>query len=72
MGEAFENITMTQEDGNDMPGRVQPGAGVIDFAPMMAALRHIGWKGLVEAELMPQRQGVEGEAAAVAALKAMG
>ena len=56
----------------DMPGRVQPGAGVIEFAPIMAALRQIGWRGLVEAELMPKAGGVEGEAAAVAALRALG
>ncbi|AEG51182.1 Xylose isomerase domain-containing protein TIM barrel [Sphingobium chlorophenolicum L-1] len=56
----------------DMPGRVEPGAGVIDFVPIMAALRRIGWGGLVEAELMPREPGVEGEAAAVAALRALG
>ena len=56
----------------DMPGRVQPGAGVIEFAPIMAALRRIGWTGLVEAEFMPKVKGVEGEATAIAALKAIG
>lgn len=56
----------------DMPDRVQPGVGLIDFAPIMAALRTIGWGGLVEAELMPKVQGVEGEAAAVDALRALG
>ncbi|KXU31866.1 xylose isomerase [Sphingobium sp. 22B] len=56
----------------DMPGRVQPGAGVIDFAPIMAALRTIGWGGLVEAELMPKLRDIDGEAAAIAALRALG
>lgn len=55
----------------DMPGRVEPGAGGIAFAPIMAALRAIGWKGLVEAELMPAKPGVQGEAQAVAALMAL-
>ncbi|SCW60790.1 hydroxypyruvate isomerase [Sphingobium faniae] len=53
----------------DMPGRIEPGAGMIDFAPIMTALRAIGWRGLVEAELMPARPGVGGEAAAVSALR---
>lgn len=55
----------------DMPGRVEPGAGTIDFAPIVAALRTIGWRGLVEAELMPATPGRAGEAAAVAALMAL-
>lgn len=53
----------------DMPGRIEPGEGVIDFTPILAALRAIGWNGLVEAELMPARPGRAGEAAAVAALR---
>ncbi|WP_232307524.1 sugar phosphate isomerase/epimerase family protein [Sphingobium chungbukense] len=56
----------------DMPDRVQPGAGVIDFAPIIAALRTIGWRGLVEAELMPKMPGIKEEAEAVAALRALG
>jgi len=55
----------------DMPGRVEPGAGRIAFTPIMAALRAIGWSGLVEAELMPAQPGVEGEKRAVAALMAL-
>ena len=46
----------------DMPERVEPGAGTIDFAPIMAALRAIGWRGLVEAEFMPATPGRTGKA----------
>ena len=56
----------------DMPGRVEPGAGTMDFAPILAALRAIGWKGLVEAEFMPSTPGPAGERAALAALRALG
>lgn len=56
----------------DMPGRVEPGAGAMDFAPVLAALRAIGWRGLIEAELMPASPGAAGEQAAVAALFALG
>lgn len=54
----------------DMPERVEPGAGDIDFAPILAALRAVGWTGLIEAEFTPSRPGVAGEAKAVAALQA--
>ncbi|GGC03586.1 hypothetical protein GCM10011494_22580 [Novosphingobium endophyticum] len=53
----------------DMPGRVEPGAGAIAFAPVMAALARIGRKGLVEAEFNPARAGCEGEQEALAALR---
>lgn len=56
----------------DMPGRVEPGAGMIDFTPIMAALRTIGWTGLVEAEFMPSMPGAAGEKAVLAALRALG
>lgn len=55
----------------DMPGRIEPGAGTVDFAPMLTALRTIGWKGLIEAELTPSRPGATGESAAVRALAAL-
>lgn len=56
----------------DMPGRVEPGGGRIDFAPILAALQAIGWRGLIEAEFTPVRPAAAGEAAAVAALFALG
>lgn len=56
----------------DMPGRVEPGAGQIDFAPILAALDAIGWQGLLEAEFDPALPGIEGEARAMAALSALG
>ena len=56
----------------DMPGRVEPGAGGIDFAPIMAALADIGWHGLIEAEFDPLHSGLEGEADALAALNRLG
>jgi len=56
----------------DMPRRVEPGAGAIDFAPILAALRAIEWTRLVEAEFMPSTPGLVGERAALAALRALG
>ena len=56
----------------DMPRRVEPGAGAIDFAPILAALRAIEWTRLVEAEFMPSTPGLVGECAALAALRALG
>ncbi len=56
----------------DMPGRVEPGAGEIDFVPMMAALADIGWRGLIEAEFDPLHSGLEGEGDALAALVRLG
>jgi hydroxypyruvate isomerase len=52
----------------DMPGRVEPGAGVVDFAAIRDALVDIGWAGLVEAECFASRPGAAGEAAMLAAL----
>nr|WP_047166239.1 sugar phosphate isomerase/epimerase family protein [Sphingomonas sp. Y57] len=37
----------------DIPGRVEPGAGELDFAPILAALDRIGWQGMLEAEFDP-------------------
>jgi len=56
----------------DMPGRVEPGAGEIDFGPIMAALEAIGWHGLVEGEFDAARSGADGEGDAVAALGRLG
>jgi len=52
----------------DMPGRVEPGAGVLEFTAITDALHDIGWAGLVEAECFASRSGVAGEAAMLAAL----
>lgn len=53
----------------DMPGRVEPGEGVIGFGAIIAALAGIGWEGLVEAEFNPALPGLPGEMAAVDALR---
>ncbi|QEH78288.1 TIM barrel protein [Sphingomonas sp. C8-2] len=37
----------------DMPGRVEPGAGELDFASILAALDRIGWQGMLEVEFDP-------------------
>jgi len=37
----------------DVPGRVEPGMGRLDFAPVLAALDAIGWRGMLEAEFDP-------------------
>lgn len=55
----------------DMPGRVEPGAGDIDFAPVMAALAEIGWDGLVEAEFDPAGRGGAGLRRALAGLRSL-
>ena len=50
----------------DMPARVEPGTETSIFAPILAALRAVGWTGLIEAELTPAQPGVSGEAKAMA------
>jgi len=50
----------------DMPERVEPGTETSIFAPILAALRAVGWTGLIEAELTPAQPGVSGEAKAMA------
>jgi len=52
----------------DMPGRVEPGGGTLDFSGLQGALDSIGWTGLVEAELFASQPGAEGEAAVLTAL----
>ena len=56
----------------DMPGRVEPGAGELNFGPLLQALDAIGYAGFIEAEFFASRPGVEGEQAVVEALRALG
>jgi len=53
----------------DMPGRVEPGAGALDFRPLLRALDEIGYAGLIEAEFFASRPGRDGEQAVVDALR---
>lgn len=55
----------------DMPGRVEPGAGTINFTGLGQALESIGWTGLVEAELFASQPGADGETAVLSALDSM-
>lgn len=52
----------------DVPGRVEPGAGELAFAPILAALDRIGWRGMLEAEFDP----LGDEAAMLRALERLG
>jgi hydroxypyruvate isomerase len=52
----------------DVPGRVEPGAGELAFAPILAALDRIGWRGMLEAEFDP----IGDEPAMLAALARLG
>jgi len=52
----------------DMPGRVEPGAGMIDFSGLSDALESVGWTGLLEAELFASKPGLVGERAILSAL----
>lgn len=56
----------------DVPGRVEPGAGDIDFVALAAALDRIGWRGLVEAEFDISRANLAGEKRAIDALARFG
>ena len=56
----------------DMPGRVEPGAGELDFRPLLQALDDVGYAGLLEAEFFASRPGREGEQAVIEALRAFG
>jgi hydroxypyruvate isomerase len=44
----------------DVPGRVEPGAGTIDFAAAFDALRRIGYEDCISAEYRPVATTVEG------------
>lgn len=52
----------------DIPDRVEPGAGDLNLADVLAAVDAIGWTGLIEAEFAASRPGPEGEDAVLRAL----
>ncbi|MFZ5706820.1 MAG: TIM barrel protein [Pseudomonadota bacterium] len=56
----------------DLPGRIEPGAGKLDWPAIFAALDSAGYAGLLELELEPQEAGEAGERAMVARLAGLG
>lgn len=56
----------------DVPGRVEPGAGMLDWKAIADALELAGYRGLVELELEPADEGETGERAMVSRLADMG
>lgn len=56
----------------DVPGRVEPGAGKLDWPGIFAALDRAGYAGLLELELEPQETGEAGERAMIARLASLG
>jgi sugar phosphate isomerase/epimerase len=55
----------------DVPGRVEPGAGVLPWPAIFQALEASGYEGLVELELEPALPGAEGETALLRRLRAL-
>lgn len=56
----------------DVPGRIEPGAGELDWSGIFAALDMAGYVGLLELELEPLEKGEAGERAMVARLASLG
>ncbi len=56
----------------DVPGRIEPGAGKLDWPGIFAALEGAGYAGLLELELEPLEQGEAGERAMIARLAGLG
>jgi hydroxypyruvate isomerase len=56
----------------DVPGRVEPGAGRLDWRAVREALDRVGYDGLVELELEPAEAGEAGERAMLARLVEVG
>lgn len=52
----------------DVPGRVEPGAGRLDWPAIFAALESAGYEGLLELECEPSEPGEAGERAMLARL----
>lgn len=55
----------------DVPGRVEPRAGVIDWVPVLGRLIDRGFDGLVEVELLTKEDSAQGEANLLASLRAI-
>lgn len=56
----------------DVPGRVEPGAGSLDWPAILGALDASGYAGLLELELEPATDGEAGERAMLDRLAALG
>jgi hydroxypyruvate isomerase len=55
----------------DIPGRIEPGAGRLDFAGIVTAVQQSGFSGPVDAECFASLPGASGERAVLAALDAV-
>lgn len=55
----------------DVPGRVEPGAGVLNWTAILAALDATAFTGLIELECEPIGIGIDGERALLARLAAI-
>ena len=55
----------------DVPGRLEPGQGEINFVQFFRKLRQVGYEGLVELENNFSRPGADGERLAYEALSAI-
>lgn len=64
--EAYDDIAVLQL--SDMPGRIEPGAGTIDFVPLIAHAIARGYSGLVELEYHWSAPSLEAEERALQAL----
>jgi len=56
----------------DGPGRVEPGAGTLDWVAILGALDAAGYDGLIELELEPAETGEAGERAMLSRLTGLG
>lgn len=56
----------------DVPGRVEPGAGTLDWRAILDALDGVGFAGLLELELEPAAAGEAGERAMLTRLAGLG
>ncbi len=56
----------------DAPGRIDLGAGTLDWPAIFAGLAAMHYTGLVEIEHEPMEEGAEGEAALLARLEKFG
>jgi hydroxypyruvate isomerase len=64
---AWDHVAIVQLA--DTPGRIEPGAGQIDFAAVLGVLKRRGFRGLVELESGWSVAGVETEQAFIVRLR---
>lgn len=67
--QAYDDVAVLQLA--DMPGRVEPGAGEIDFAPILGHAIARGYRGLVELEHQWSTPGRRGEERGLRSLRAI-